>query len=304
MSTPADVLIGGPWRHHNVTANGARFHVAEMGDGPLVLMLHGFPMFWWSWRNQLVSFANAGYRAVAMDLRGYGTSDHTPRGYDLPSLAKDVHSLIAALGEADATVIAHDWGGLVGWTLAAYQPKSLRRLVTVGAPHPLRLRSALIRHPKQLNRSAHALSMQVPWLPERRFTDNNAAKVDQLLHQWAAPGWPDLNTAMTYRQVFQHGNTAYCAAEYHRWLVRSAVRIDGVQYARRLKKPITVPVLQIHGAADRCFLPEAARGSGRFVAAPYRWRLLDGVGHFAHEEAPDRFDREVMSWLLDPEPDR
>jgi pimeloyl-ACP methyl ester carboxylesterase len=304
VSTSPDLLVDGPWRHHNVTANGTRFHVAELGEGPLVLMLHGFPMFWWSWRNQLVSFANAGFRAVAIDLRGYGTSDHTPRGYDLPSLASDVNSLIAALGEADATVVAHDWGGLVGWSLAAYETKSVRRLVVVGAPHPLRLRSSLLRHPKQLNRNAHALSMQVPWLPERQFTRNNAAKVDQLLHQWSAPGWPDLNTAMTYRQAFQYGNTAYCAAEYHRWLVRSAVRIDGTRFARKLKRPIAVPVLQIHGAADRCFLPEAAQGSGRYVAAPYRWRLLDGVGHFPHEEAPERFDHEVLSWLQDPEPDR
>ncbi len=109
---------------------------------------------------------------------------------------------------------------------------------------------------------------------------------------------------MTYRQAFQNGNTAYCAAEYHRWLVRSAIRPDGLRYAKRLKHPIKVPVLQIHGTADSCFLPEVARGSGRYVLAPYRWRLLDGVGHFPHEEAPERFDREVLSWLQDPEPDR
>ena len=124
MTTAPDLLLDGPWQHHNVTARGTRFHIAEQGDGPLVLFLHGFPLFWWSWRHQLNSFAEAGYRAVAMDLRGYGTSDHTPRGYDLPSLAEDVSSLIAALGEADATIVAHDWGGFVGWTLAATHAES------------------------------------------------------------------------------------------------------------------------------------------------------------------------------------
>jgi pimeloyl-ACP methyl ester carboxylesterase len=301
---PSPVLLDGPWEHRSIGARGARFHVAENGSGPLVVFLHGFPQFWWSWRNQLSSFAAAGYRAVAMDLRGYGASDHTPRGYDIPSLARDVDAVIQSLGAADAIVVAHDWGGFVGWTLAARHPKSVRRLVTVGSPHPLRLRAALLRHPAQLNRSAHALSMQAPWLPERRFTKGNAAKVDQLLHQWSAPGWPDVPTAMTYRRAFQSGNTAYCAAEYHRWLVRSAPRIDGLRYARQMKRAITVPVLQVHGARDRCFLPEVAQGSGRYVDAPYRWRLLDGVGHFPHEEDPERFDRTVLSWLADPEPDR
>ena len=304
MSGVSSVLLDGPWEHRSISARGARFHIAEMGSGPLILFLHGFPQFWWTWRRQLPAFARLGYRAAAMDLRGYGGSDHTPRGYDLPSLADDLAAVISSMGAADAIVVGHDWGGLVAWTLAARQPKSVRRLVTVGAPHPLRLRSSLVRHPTQLNRSAHALSMQAPWLPERRFTHGNAAKVDQLLHQWSAPGWPDLPTSMTYRRAFQNGNTPFCAAEYHRWLVRSSIRIDGLRYARQMKKPIGVPVLQIHGAKDRCFLPAVAQGSGRYVDAPYRWRLLAGVGHFPHEEDPERFDDELLSWLRDPEPDR
>lgn len=304
MSVTSPVLLDGPWEHRSIAARGARFHVAELGDGPLVLFLHGFPQFWWSWRNQLPTFAAAGYRAVAMDLRGYGATDHTPRGYDLPALAEDVAAVIKSLGAADALVVAHDWGGFIGWTLAVQHPKTVRRLVTVGAPHPLRLRSSLLRHPGQLNRSAHALSMQAPWLPERRFTQGNAAKVDQVLNQWSAPGWPDVPTAMVYRRAFQEGNTPYCAAEYHRWLVRSAFRVDGLRYAHRMKQSIKAPVLQVHGARDRCFLPDVAQGSGRYVDAPYRWRLLDGVGHFPQEEDPEQFDQTVLSWLADPEPDR
>ena len=303
MSDPAAVLIDGPWEHRSISSRGARFHVAEFGDGPLILLLHGFPQFWWSWRDQLTSFAAAGYRVAAMDLRGYGASDQPPRGYDLPSLADDVAAVIHSMGASDAYVVGHDWGGLVAWTLAVRDPKLVRRLIAVGSPHPLRLRSALVRHPKQLNRSAHALSMQLPWFPERRFSQNNAAKVDQLLHQWSSPGWPDVPTSMTYRRAFQNGNTPFCAAEYHRWLVRSAVRPDGLRYAHEMRQPIGVPVLQIHGALDRCFLPAVAQGSGRYVKAPYRWRLLDGVGHFPHEEDPARFDQEVLSFLADPEPD-
>src|SRR6201999_3425042 len=125
------VLVDGPWTHRVVSANGIGLHVAEAGTGPLVLLLHGFPEFWWTWRHQLVGLAGAGYRAVAIDLRGYGESDKPPRGYDLWTLAGDVAGLIRALGERRAVVVGHDWGGLIGWTLAALHPRLVRSLVVL-----------------------------------------------------------------------------------------------------------------------------------------------------------------------------
>src|SRR6201986_3044568 len=109
VTAEAAVQIGGPWTHRAISANGTRFHIAEAGDGPLVLMLHGFPQFWWTWRSQLVSLADAGYRAVAADLRGYGGSDKPPRGYDLVTAASDAAGPIRALGAAHAIVGGHDW---------------------------------------------------------------------------------------------------------------------------------------------------------------------------------------------------
>src|SRR5512143_1870526 len=116
------VLVEGRWAHRTVTANGQRFHVAELGDGPLVVLLHGFPQFWWSWRHQLLALADTGYRAVAPDLRGYGASDKPPRGYDAFTLSADVAGLVRALGERDAVIVGHDWGGFLGWTTAAMHP--------------------------------------------------------------------------------------------------------------------------------------------------------------------------------------
>jgi pimeloyl-ACP methyl ester carboxylesterase len=301
MSRPSEITLEGPWTHRTVSARGARFHVAEAGEGPLVLLLHGFPQFWWTWRHQLPALAEAGYRAVAMDLRGFGGSDHTPRGYDLPSLAGDVDSVIASLGARDAIIVGHDWGGLVGWTLASYEPKAVRRLVAVSAPHPLRLRSSLVRRP---DLTRQLWGMQTPWLPERAWSGASSGRVDATLHSWAAPGWPDLPTSLTYRRAFALGNTAYCAAEYQRWFVRSMVRPDGMRFRRRLQTPVSAPVLQVHGAVDSCFPPEFAQGSSRHVMGPYRWRLIDGVGHFPQEEAPDRFTEELLHWLSDAEPDR
>ncbi len=118
----AAVQIGGPWAHRSVSANGTRFHAAEAGDGPLVLLLHGFPEFWWTWRHQLAVLPEAGFRAVAVDLRGHGGSDKPPRGYALVTAAADAAGLIRAMGEANAIVIGHGLGGLIAWTLAAYYP--------------------------------------------------------------------------------------------------------------------------------------------------------------------------------------
>ena len=140
------VLVDGPWEHRDVSANGIRLHVAEIGRGPAVVLLHGFPEFWWSWRHQLLALADAGFRAVAVDLRGYAASDKPPRGYDSFTLAADVAGLIRALGEQQATVVGHDWGGHIGWTLAAVHPTVVRRLVVLSDPHPLRWPAAIARH--------------------------------------------------------------------------------------------------------------------------------------------------------------
>lgn len=299
------VHIEGPWTHRTVSAGGTRFHVAEMGEGPLILLLHGFPEFWWSWHNQLVSLAAAGYRAAAVDLRGYGSSDKPPRGYDLVTLAGDAAGLVRALGEANAVVVGHDWGGLLAWTMAVYHPKVVQRLVPVSIPHPLRFRQAIRSDPfGQAWATRHTFGFQLPAWPERRLTRDDGALVGRMLHEWSGPGWPDPPTEDRVRQAIQIPGVAHSALEYHRWLIRSQARPDGMRYAARMRAAIEVPTLQLHGALDRCVLPRTAQGSGRFVQAPYRWRLIEGAGHFPHQERPRAFDTQLLGWLSDPEPDR
>jgi pimeloyl-ACP methyl ester carboxylesterase len=297
--------IEGPWSHRSVSANGSRFHVAEAGEGPLVLLLHGFPEFWWTWRNQLTSLAAAGFHAVAADLRGYGGSDKPPRGYDLVTAASDAAGLIRALGEANAVVAGHDWGGLVAWTLGAYFPKLVRRLAIVSVPHPLRLRSAILTDPRgQGRRSGYLLGFQLPRLPERRLLEDDAWRVGRMLREWSGPGWPDAETERRYRAAMQVPSVAHSALEYHRWFLRSRLRPDGLRYARNMRVPIQAPTLQLHGALDSCVLPRSAQGSSRHVEAPYRWHLIEGAGHFPHEERPRQFDAELCGWLADTEPER
>lgn len=156
------VRIAGPWTHRDVSANGARFHIAELGQGPLVLLLHGFPEFWWAWRHQMTALAESGYRAVAMDLRGIGGSDRTPRGYDPTSLASDVATMIRSLGEPDAALVGHDWGGYLAWTTAVLRPTLVRRLAVSSMPHPREFRAALLNSPRRTRAMRWILRFQRP----------------------------------------------------------------------------------------------------------------------------------------------
>lgn len=286
-----------------VAANGARFHVAVAGEGPLVLLLHGFPQFWWTWRHQLPALAGAGYRVAAMDLRGFGASDKPPRGYDPRTLAEDASGVIRSLGDRDAVVVGQGLGGLVAWTLAVVHPRQVRRLVAVSMPHPRRFRRAHLTDVRQLRASGHAVGYQAPVLPERRLLADDAAEVGRLLRRWAGPDYPDDETEARYRQAAQIPGVAHCALESYRWQVRSIPRTDGVRYARRMASPVTVPTLQVHGALDRCVLPGSGQGSRRYVEAAYRWHLMPGVGHFPHEEDPSAFTTVLRGWLADPGPE-
>ena len=122
----------GPWTHRNVTANGCRFHVAEMGSGTPVLLLHGYPMFWWTWRQQIQPLAKAGYRVIAMDVRGYGASDHPPQGYDPTTLAQDAVAVLRSLGETRSFVVGHGVGGVIAWTMAAQSPEAVAGIAAAG----------------------------------------------------------------------------------------------------------------------------------------------------------------------------
>ena len=254
------VLLPGPWAHRDVSANGVRLHAAEAGDGPLVLLLHGFPQFWWAWRSQLTGLAAAGLRVVAPDLRGYGASDKPPRGYDLPTAAADAAAVIRALGETDAVVVGSDWGGLVGWTMAALHPRSVRRLVVLGAAHPRRLPRPSVTDAQQ----RRALAVRVrrsscPGCPSGGSPGPTTTRSPHLMRRWAGPAWintSDFAEAVSrYRSASRIPQAAYGAMEYYRWAGRSQLRPDGLRFARRMAAPITAPTLQLHGALDRYVLP-------------------------------------------------
>ena len=291
------VLLGGPWTHRNINANGIRLHIAEAGSGPLVLLLHGFPEFWWSWRHQLAALADAGYHVVAPDLRGYGASDKPPRGYDAPTLSADLVGLVRALGERDAVFVGHDWGGHLAWSTAALHPALVRKLVVCSIAHPLRMYDALRGDGAQRRASTYIARFQVPWQPERWLVGDNAANVAGLLHSWGGPGFPDHETERRCREAMQIQYVPNRALEYYRWAARSLSRTDGRRYRHAMTRSIGAPTLQLHGALDTCVLPHTARGSQRWVSGPYEWRELPGLGHFPHQENPQLVTAELLRFI-------
>ncbi len=302
VSTHDAVYAQGPWEHRHISANGARFHVAVAGEGPLVVLLHGFPMMWWTWRRQLRDLPSRGFQVAAMDLRGYAGSDHPPRGYDLAGLAEDVAGVIRGLGHSRAHVVGHDVGGLITWTLAALQPACVDRAVVLAASHPVPFRSALFRDSGQRSGSSHYFGLQRPWVPERQLTRDDAAAVERILREWSAtPGRPSEDAIERYRAAWLVSHTAHCAAEFFRWSVRSLPRTDGRRFTARMSAArVSRPILQIHGGADRTVLPRVAERARDFVDADYEWLVLPGVGHLPQEEVPDSVGSTIEQWLLAP----
>jgi pimeloyl-ACP methyl ester carboxylesterase len=290
-----DILIEGPWRHRDIAANGIRFHVAAglscSPARPLVLLLHGFGEFWWAWRHQIPALDEAGYSVAAMDLRGYGASDKTPRGYDPQTTALDVAGVIRSLGHRTAVVVGHDWGGMAGWSTVAFAREQVGALVSVAAPHPL----AFPWRPGLRNLSF----FQLPLMPERRIMADDGAYIEGLLRGRAAPGSTFLSAADArhYRDALMLWPSPHCALEYQRMFVRNQVRGAGFSYRRALRVPLRVPLLSIHGRVDRLVPVSAMAGADAHVRSRHELVSLPGVGHLPHEEKPAEFNDILLGWL-------
>ncbi len=306
---PSVTRIAGPWRHHDVHANGIRFQCVEavpsVGSDtpssarPLVLLLHGFASFWWSWRHQLRGLSAA--RVVAVDLRGYGGSDKPPRGYDGWTLAGDTAGLIRALGHTSATLIGHADGGLVCWATAMLHSRMVRAVALVSSPHPAALRTSVLTCRDQGRALLPTLlSYQLPRWPERALTRNDAEGLEYLVRARAAGAWKSTadftETVTRLRQAIQIPSAAHSALEYQRWAVRSQFRSEGPRFLGLMNRQIDIPLLHLRGAADPYVLADPVERSVRY--APRGLFLgLPGVGHYAHEEAPVEVNEHLQRFL-------
>ncbi|MGH3637278.1 alpha/beta fold hydrolase [Mycobacterium sp.] len=311
---PSVTRIDGPWRHRDVHANGIRFHVVEAAptdrsDGrstataptarPLVIMLHGFGSFWWSWRHQLRALT--GVRAVAVDLRGYGGSDKPPRGYDGWTLAGDTAGLIRALGHSSATLVGHADGGLVCWATSVLHSRLVRAIAVVSSPHPAALRASALTHRDQARALLPSLlRYQVPIWPERMLTRHNAYEIERLVRSRAGAKWQaceDFSETIGHlRQAIQIPSAAHCALEYQRWAVRSQLRDEGRRFMKSMSRSTEVPLLHIRGDADPYVLADPVEHTRRY--APHgQYATVSGAGHFSHEESPTEVNSRLMRFL-------
>lgn len=223
--------------HHRAKVNGTELHYVEAGAGPLVLLLHGFPEFWWSWRHVIPSLARS-FRVVAPDLRGYHLSAKPASGYDLATLAGDVAALVDHLG-TPAMVAAHDWGGLIAYETAMRHPGAIRKLAILNAPHPDAWIAAWLGHPEQQRKSWYVFFTLVPDLPEELYLEQFRAGTIRL-----ATVMPPEDVA-TYRRAFEIPGSATAAVNYYREFVRDMPRRRHVAPRR-----ITCPVSVLWGSLD------------------------------------------------------
>ena len=308
--TPSVVRIDGPWRHFEVHANGIRFHVVEaqaaeqdtsapLTARPLIMLLHGFGSFWWSWRHQLQGLRGA--RVVAVDLRGYGGSDKPPRGYDGWTLAGDTGGLIRALGHSSATLVGHADGGLVCWATSMLHPRLVRAIAAVSSPHPAALRaSALSRRDQGRALLPSLLRYQVPLWPERWLTQHDADQLENLVRSRSGANWvqtQDFTETITHmRRAIQIPSAAHCALEYQRWAVRSQLRSEGRRFMSLMNRQLGVPLLHLRGDADPYVLADPVHRTERY--APHgRFVSIAGAGHFSHEEDPAVVNEQLARFL-------
>jgi pimeloyl-ACP methyl ester carboxylesterase len=175
------------------------------------------------------------------------------------------------------------------------------RLVVLGAAHPLRLRAALFADPRgQMAATLPVLRFQVPRY-EHVLARDDAAVVGELIERWSGPAWTLTPGYADYvarcREAMQIPQAAFCALEAYRWVFRSALRLQGYRFVKLMQKPLITPTLHLHGELDTAVLPRTAQGSGRYVIAPYEWRLISDAGHFLHQEAPELVTGEILRWI-------
>jgi pimeloyl-ACP methyl ester carboxylesterase len=286
----ADTTIE-PWQHGTLTTNGIRMHYVTQGTGPLIVLLHGFPEFWYSWRFQIPVLAEQGYRVVAPDLRGYNETEKPTAGYDIPTLLRDIAGLIEGLGEERAVVVGHDWGGVLAWQFAIDYPQMTARLIVLNAPHPGAMLREL-RRPAQLRKSWYIFFFQLPWLPEYTLSRNHANEIGRMLRGAALQkeAFPRSETAK-YQEAMSKPGAIRAALAYYRQLVRR-----GPRAYRQRNLLVETPTLLVWGEHDIALDIALTRDLDPWV--PHlRVKYLPDSGHWVQQEQPEKVNQYLLEFL-------
>lgn len=270
-----------------------------MGQGPLVLLVHGYPEFWWTWRHQLPAVARAGYRAVAVDLRGFGASDKPPAGYDVPTACDDLAAIIRSLGHDHAAIVGQGLGGWFTWSMPSLRPEVTAAVAPIGVPHPSVFHGSMWRHPLQWRANRYLRAMQAPFASERQHL-----VVARRMREWSGPDHSWLTDEVLERctEAMSVPFAGQAAAEHLRWFHRCRGTSSGIRYLHRVREPITVPVLHVQGGQDPTSIPALTGESRRFTKGALQTAEMAGVGHFVPEEAPEALSSLLIPWLAAAHP--
>jgi len=282
-----------PVEHHYLHVNGVRFHVTRAGRGKkLLLLLHGFPEFWWSWRHQIAALADR-YTVVAPDLRGYNETEKPSWGYELDVLVHDVAELIRTLGFHRAYVAGHDWGGMLAWSLAIARPYLVERLIVLNMPHPARFVEELRRNPLQQRRSWYIGFFQIPWLAEAALRARRGAAIACAFRATAIDRQVfDEATIHHYQQAIARPGALTAALNYY----RSMVQVGARGMFRGTGMRVAAPTLLIWGEQDIAFALEVVHDTGRFVP-DLRIHYLPQASHWVQQVAPDEVNAAMAAFL-------
>jgi len=282
--------------HGYTDSNGVRIHHVSLGEGPLLVMLHGFPDYWYTWRHQMEALAD-NFTVVALDLRGYNRSD-APTGveqYDMRLLVGDVAAVIRDFGNEKAIVCGHDWGGAIAWSFAMYNPGMTERLMICNLPHPNGIRRELANNPDQKRNSQYAYDFQKP----------DAHK--QLTAEGLASWVKDDAARAKYIEAFERSDFEAMLNYYRRNFPRSAPEpepepADDVATASPSTPPpagpkVACPVLLIHGLDDKALLASGLNDTWEWIDSDLTIVTIPNAGHFVQHDASDLVTRTMIAWL-------
>ncbi|HET7017670.1 MAG TPA: alpha/beta hydrolase [Streptosporangiaceae bacterium] len=274
-----------------------RLHYVEAGDGPLIVLLHGFPEFWYGWRHQIRPLAEAGFRVVAPDMRGYNLSSK-PKGaasYDAGLLADDIRGFIRERGAETALLVGHDWGGSVAWMTAMHHPEVVSRLAILNAAHPRKLSQGL-HHPGQLKKSWYFFFFDLPELPE------SVVRVDdwRFFRHFLRDVRPEAFTPQDYEryvEAWSQPDAATAMINYYRSSVRQPPKRAEAQI-----RTVQAPTLVIWGEGDRYLGPELAEPNHDDVPNLDHVERLPDASHWVHHDEPERVTQLLADFFALAEP--
>ncbi len=272
-------------------SDGVKIHYASVGEGPLVVMIHGFPDFWYTWRDQMDALSSD-FKVVAIDQRGYNRSDK-PEGvesYRMPLLVADVAAVIRHHGKDSAIIVGHDWGGIVAWTFALTRPAMTERLVILNLPHPNGLARELRTNPEQYEHSSYARTFQEkgPEAPDVFF---GRPMTPQTLSGWVK----DPVARERYVEAFERSDFTAMLNYYKANYPRTKPG-DAAPAGASLPKA-TMPVLMFHGLDDQALLPGGLNDTWEWLEKDLTLVTVPGAGHFVQQDASELVTKTMKWWL-------